>query len=190
MNPRHLALAFLCSLFLLPVARAWSAPKTATIDDLKKLPIICLVPKWLPEGYSLRSVKIDRDDREGLTDPKAPGFATYDLEYSNGKKGSFTIESARWGIGDRNLDDSPSAEESQFKTKAFGEIYIVYSPKGKAGAKKRIAANWILDANWKAEEKKSKNLCILGRAHGVSGFNMTLEEFEKIVQSLHPVKGD
>jgi len=187
MNRRFLSLLYLLS--LLAIAPAWAAPKSATLEDLKKLPIICLVPKWLPEGYQLRSVKIDRDDRDGIKDPKAPGFATYDLEYSNGKKGSFTIESARWGIGDRNLDDSPSAEEGQFKTKAFGDIYTVYSPKGKTGVKKRIAANWILDANWRAEEKKNKGgICILGRAHGVSGFNMTLEEFEKIVQSLHPVK--
>jgi len=187
MNRRFLPL--LCLLSLLAIAPAWAAPKTATLDDLKRLPIICLVPKWLPEGYQLRSVKIDREDREGIKDPKAPGFATYEIEYSNGKKGSFTIESARWGIGDRNLDDSPSAEEGKFSTKSFGEIYTVYDPKGKAGVKKRIAANWIEDANWRAEDAKKKDANhILGRAHGVSGFGMTLEEFEKIVQSLHSIK--
>ncbi len=186
MKPRCIAL--ITTLLLLATTPAWCAPKTATLEDLKKLPIICLVPGWLPEGYHLQTVAIDRQDREGLKDAKAPGFPTYNLDYGNGKKGQFTVECARWGIGDRNLDADDSAEESEFSTKAFGKVYIIYLPKGKTGVKKRIVANWIEDANWRAETKKDKTaICINGRAHGVSGFGMTLAEFEKIVQSLHPV---
>lgn len=186
MKTRGVILAL--SLGLMATLPAWSTPKSATLDDLKKLPITCLVPGWLPEGYHLQLVEIDRSDREGLKDPKAPGHATYSIEYGNGKKGKFTIESARWGIGDRNLDDAPDAEESQFDTKEFGKVYIVYAPKGKAGVKKRITANWITDAAWRAEEKAKVTLPIKGRAHGVSGFGMTLADFEKIVQSLHAIR--
>lgn len=174
---------------LVPLA-GWSEGKKSTLEDLKKLPIICLVPTWLPEGYQLKSVHIDHEDRDGLKDAKAPGFPAYNLEYSNGKKGSFTVECARWGIGDRNLDDDENAEESEFKTKDFGDVYIIYLPKGKAGVKKRIAANWVEDAQWRAEEAKKKDaMHIKGRVHGASGFGMTLEEFQKIVRSLRPVAG-
>jgi hypothetical protein len=179
-------LAGLLSLTTVPSAR--SAPSAATLEDLKKLPIICLVPAWLPDGYRLRTITIDREDRDGLKDPKQPGFPAYNLEYTNGKKGSFTVECARWGIGDRNLDEDENAEESEFATKSFGKVYIIYLPKGKTGVKKRIVANWIADKNWRAEEAKHKDaMHLLGRVHGVSGFGMTLAEFEKIVQSLHPV---
>jgi hypothetical protein len=179
--PLILALGFLGSLPVL------AAPKS-TLADLKKLPITCLVPAWLPEGYRLQSVEIDATDREGIENPKAPGFPCYSIEYSNGKGGEFTIECGRIGIGDRNLDDDENAEESAFTTKAFGEVYIIYLPKGKTGVKKRIVANWIADRDWKAEEKAGKTTRIKGRVHGVSGFGMTLAEFEKIVRSLHPVR--
>ena len=182
-------LALALALALITSTPARSAPKSATLDDLKALPITCLVPAWLPEEYHLESVEIDRTDREGLEDPKAPAFPGYSLEYGNGKKGKFTIESARLGIGDRNLDDDPNAEESEFGTKTLGKVYIIYVPKGKTGAKKRIAANWIADAAWRSEEKSAKGAPhIKGRVHGVSGYGMTLAEFEKIVQSLHPIR--
>lgn len=181
------SLVLTLALGLLGTLPGLGAPKS-TVADLKKLPITCLVAEWLPEGYSLQSVEIDTTDRDGIKNPKAPGFPCYSIEYSNGKKGQFTIECARIGIGDRNLDDNENAEESEFDTKAFGKVYIIYLPKGKTGVKKRIVANWIADRDWKAEEKAGMTTRIKGRVHGVSGFGMTLAEFEKIVRSLHPIR--
>jgi hypothetical protein len=184
----------LCTLTFLALSPSQAAPKTETLDDLKKLEITCLVPAWLPEGYQLKKVEIDRSDREG-EGGKARIFPGYSTEYSNGKKGRFTIESARWGIGDRNLDQNDRAEESEFDSKRYGKVYIIYFPPGKSGVKNRIAANWIEDENLKAEKpgiaaKQAKNqeaLPIKGRFHGLSGYGMTLAEFQKIVQSLHPL---
>jgi hypothetical protein len=164
------------------------AGKGKTLADLKKLQITCLVPSWLPEGYHLKSVTIDYSDTEGLDDPKAKGYPAYSIEYGNGKKGQFTIESARVGIGDRNLDDSPLAEESKFQTE-LGTVFIIYRPKGETGVKERITANWIEDATIKKEKKSSPTgPAMNGRYHGVSGYGMTLADFENIVRSLHPVR--
>ncbi len=174
----------LLAFFGTPLCQA--APKANTLDDLKKLEITCLVPAWLPEGYRLKKVELDHSDHEGGRE-----FIGYSSEYGNGKKGQFTIESARWGIGDRNLDQDERAEETQFKTNRYGTVYIVYFPPGKTGAKKRIVSNWIQDENMRAEMKRDKTkLAVKGRFHGVSGFNMTLAEFEKIVQSLHPIRDE
>ena len=178
-----------CAFAFLAAPAAHCAPKSATLDDLKKLEITCLVPGWLPKGYRLKSVDIDYSDREGLTDEKAHGFPAYNIEYSNRKKGSFTIESARWGIGDRNLDGDDRAEETQFDTKTYSTIYIIYFPPGKTGVKQRIKANWIADPGLKAEAAgNASHIPVKTRYHGVSGFGMTVAEFEKIVRSLHPVR--
>jgi len=179
----------LTALTLLTGTLAQCAEKGKTLGDLKKLQITCLVPGWLPKGYHLKSVSIDYSDTDGLDDPKARGYPAYGIEYGNGKKGSFTIESARVGIGDRNLDDDPKAEDSKFETKDFGTIFIIYRPKGGTGVKERIAANWIEDATLKAEKASSPHgPAMNGRYHGVSGYGMTVAEFEKIVRSLHPVR--
>jgi hypothetical protein len=180
---------FFCTVAFLGATLVRGAERGKTLADLKKLQITCLVPGWLPEGYQLKSVSIDYSDTDGLDNPKAKGYPAYGIEYGNGKKGKFTIESARVGIGDRNLDDSPKAEESKFETKDFGTIYIIYRPHGKAGEKQRITANWIEDATLKKEKASSPNgPAMNGRYHGVSGYGMTLEDFEKIVGSLHPVQ--
>lgn len=172
---------------LLTLSSSQAAPKGNTLDDLKKLEITCLVPAWLPDGYRVRSVGIDYSDRDEHN--KARSYPAYDIEYGDGKKGRFTIESARWGIGDRNLDQDDRAEETQFDTKRYGKVYIIYFPPGKTGVKKRINANWISDENLVAEEKRNKDaLPIKGRHHGVSGYGMTVADFEKIVQSLHPIR--
>jgi hypothetical protein len=165
--------------------------KRETIEDLKKLEIICLVPGWLPDGYHVKSVEIDYSDRDGVDDPKASVYPGYAIEYSNGKKGLFTIESARTGIGDRNLDEDERAEESKFDTDRLGTFYTIYFPPGKGGVKKRIVANWIEDANLHAQKAKDPTETKgKGRYHGVSGFGMTIADFEKIVRSLHPVRAD
>jgi len=178
----------LCALAFLGLSPAHGASKKATLDDLKKLDITCLVPGWLPDGYRLGKVEIHNENADGNEDPTGK-FPAYALEYRNGKKGKFTVESAYTGIGDRNLDQDERAEESQFGTKRYGVVYIIYFPPGKGGVKNRIVANWIEDENMAAEKAKDANAPrIKGRYHGVSGFGMTLPEFEKIVQSLHPVR--
>jgi len=183
---RPLPTLALCALPFLGLSSSQAAPRERTLDNLKKLEITCLVPAWLPEGYHVRSVNLDYSDRE-----KGRAYVAYDLEYGNGKGGRFTIESARWGIGDRNLDQDDRAEETQFETKRYGKVYIIYFPPGKTGVKKRINANWIEDENLIAEEKRDKKaLPIKGRDYGVSGYGMTIAEFEKIVQSLHPIRED
>jgi hypothetical protein len=180
-------LLFLSVLTVLGVSSGHGAPKTATLDDLKKLDITCHVPAWLAEGYQLRMVEIHQEDANGNEDAKGK-FPAYSLEYGNGKKGKFTLESAYMGIGDRNLDKDERAEETQFDTKRYGTVYIIYFPPGKSGVKDRITANWIEDENLKAEKAKGENAPrIKGRYHGVSGFGMTLTDFEKIVRSLQPV---
>ena len=184
-----LSVAVLSALAFLAAPSSQAAPKADTLDDLKKLDITCFVPAWLPEGYGVKKVHIDYSDRDGLKDPKARGFAAYDLEHGNGKKGRFTIEGARWGIGDRNLDQDDRAEESQFDTKRFGPVYIIYFPPGKTGVKQRISANWIEDENIRAERAKGQtSQGIKGRFHGFSGYGMTVADFEKIVRSLHPAR--
>ena len=185
----------LCTLPFLALTPSHAAPKAETLDDLKKLEITCLVPAWLPEGYQLKKVEIDRSDREG-EGGKTRVFPGYSTEYSNGKKGRFTIECARWGIGDRNLDQNDRAEESEFSTKRYGKVYIIYFPPGKGGVKNRIASNWVEDENIAAEKaqvaakqaKGQEALYIKGRFQGFSGYGMTLADFEKIVQSLHPLR--
>jgi hypothetical protein len=177
------------ALAFLGVSQVFAKPKAHSLEDLKKLDIVCLVPGWLPEGYHLKKVDIDYSDREGPLDSKAGAFVGYGIEYGNGKRRQFTLESARTGIGDRNLDKDERAEETQFETKHYGTVYIIYFPPGKAGVKDRIVANWIEDENLKAENAKGADAPrIKGRYHGVSGFGMTLADFQKIVQSLHPVR--
>ncbi|PYI99779.1 MAG: hypothetical protein DMF00_09985, partial [Verrucomicrobia bacterium] len=64
-------------------------------------------------------------------------------------------------------------------------------PKGKNGRKDEIKANWVSDANMNAETGKSPDSHpILGRFHGFSATGITLAEFTKIIQSLHPIRTD
>ncbi len=160
----------------------------ATLDDLKKLEIICFVPSYLPEGFRLKNAEITYDDA-GPDENKEQRFPLYSLEYGDSGKRTFSIESAREGIGDRNImEDEENAEETEIKT-PLGPMYLIYRPKGKDGLKDEIKANWIEDANMKAEKTKDpENHPVLGRFHGISATGITLEEFTKIVQSLHPIR--
>jgi hypothetical protein len=74
----------------------------ATLADLKKLEILCYVPSWLPKGFCLKSVTITYDE-PGPDEGSVGRFPLYYLEYSNNHGASFTIDSAREGIGDRNV---------------------------------------------------------------------------------------
>jgi hypothetical protein len=163
--------------------------KPASLDDLKKLPITCFVPSYLPKGFKLKEAEISYD--EG-TDEKGQSYKAplYGIEWSDGK-GTFSIESAAEGIGDRNIMETEDSEEAEIQSPLFGRVYIIYTPKGKEGAKKEILTNWVEDEQLKADQAKSTTWHgELGRFHGFTGRKMTVAEFSKVVTSLHPIKAD
>jgi hypothetical protein len=162
----------------------------ATLDDLKQLEITCYVPAHLPQGFRLKNVEITYDQIQDYEDKNHP-LPLYSVEYGNGWSATFTIESAREGIGDRNLmTDEENSEETEIKS-PLGPMYLIYRPKGKDGRKDEIIANWVSDANMIAETAKGPNSHpVLGRFHGFSATGITLAEFAKIVQSLHPIGGN
>jgi hypothetical protein len=174
-----------------------------TLDDLKKLEILCYVPAWLPKGFKLRSVGITYDE-PGPDESSVGRFPLYSIEYGNGPASApnnsgqwsdrtggatFTIDSAREGIGDRNLMETEDSEEITI-TSPFGPMYLIYTPKGKGknSRKVEIKANWARDPNMKSENAKALVHPILGRYHGFSATAITVREFEKIVASLHPIR--
>ena len=72
----------------------------------------------------------------------------------------------------------------------FGPMYLIYAPKGQgnSGLKVEIKANWASDANMKSEKAKNPQAHpVLGRYHGFSATAITVAEFERIIQSLHPI---
>ena len=159
-----------------------------TLNDLKKLDIICFAPAYLPAGFKLQGVSISNDDAAGEFEDKNIKLPLYSIAYGGKGGATFTIESAREGIGDRNLMEEEDAEEAEIAT-PLGPFYIIYRPKGKTGKKTEIRTNWVNDANMNAElAKNPEGHPLLGRYHGFSGTEITLEEFTKIVQSLKPVK--
>ncbi len=168
-------------LFVLP---AFSS-KAATLDDLKKLEIICFVPSHLPEGFRLKKVEITYDEIQEYEDKNRP-LPLYSVEYGNGRNATFSIESAREGIGDRNIMAEEDTEETEIAS-PFGPMYLIYRPKGKTGRKIEIDSNWARDANMNAENGKGAEHPTLGRFHGFSATGITVAEFAKIVQSLHPI---
>jgi hypothetical protein len=114
----------------------------------------------------------------------------YSVEYGNGWNATFSIESAREGIGDRNIMVEEDTEETEIQS-PLGPMYLIYRPKGKEGRKREIKANWMSDANMDAEKAKgAQNHPVLGRYHGFSATGITVAEFTKIVQSLHPIRAE
>jgi hypothetical protein len=162
----------------------------ATLDDLKQLEITCYVPSYLPSGLRLKNVDITYDEIEENEDQNHP-LPLYSIQYGNGWNATFTIESAREGVGDRNImADEKRAEETEIKS-PFGPMYLIYKPKGKDGRKDEIIANWVSDPHMSAEKnKKSDSHPVLGRFHGFSATGITVADFTKIIQSLHPIGGD
>ena len=195
---------FLSSILALTPHTASSINPRATLAQLKNLEITCFVPTWLPKGFKLRRVVITYDE-PGPDEGSVGRFPLYFIEYGNGptsppdKSGqwsdrtggaTFTIESAREGIGDRNIMETEDSEEAQI-TSPFGPLYLTYTPKGKGtrSQKVEIKANWASDANMKSEKAKDPRAHpTLGRYHGFSATAITVAEFEKIIQSLHPVR--
>src|SRR6266700_5196619 len=172
-----------------PPSAVHSTPEL-TLDDLRKLEIICFAPSYLPKGFRLQRVDITYDE-PGPDEPKRL-FPLYSIVYSNDPRSgaTFSIESAREGIGDRNIMEEENTEETEIHT-PLGPMYLIYRPKGKNGRKDEIKANWVSDANMNAEKAKGPDLHpILGRFHGFSATGITLAEFTKIIQSLHPIRTD
>src|SRR5215216_7866193 len=160
-----------------------SSSSGATLDDLKKLEITCFVPSYLPHGLRLKRVEITYEESNDADHP----LSLYSLEYSNGWNATFSVEAAREGIGDRNLMKEENTEETEIPT-PLGPMYLIYRPKGQDGRKDEIKANWVSDANMNAEKANDpQGHPVLGRYHGFSATGITLKEFTKIVQSLHPV---
>jgi hypothetical protein len=161
-----------------------------TLDDLRKLEIICFVPSYLPKDFRLQRVDITYDEA-GPDEPKH-SFPLYSIVYSNDLRSgaTFSIESAREGIGDRNIMEKEDTEETEIQT-PLGPMYLIYRPKGKDGLKHEIKANWVSDANMNVEtSKNAERHPIIGRYHGFSATGITLAEFSKIVQSLHPIRDE
>ena len=71
-------------------------------------------------------------------------------------------------------------------------MYLIWRPKGKTGRKAEILTNWLSDANMNAENAKNgeNSHPILGRFHGFTGTGMSVAEFTKILQSLHPIRAE
>ena len=175
------ALLFLSSMVL---------SSAATLDDLKQLEITCYVPSYLTRGLLLQNVEITYDEIQQNEDQNHP-LPLYSIQYGNGWNATFTIESAREGIGDRNImADEEHAEETEIKS-PFGPMYLIYRPKGKDGRKDEIIANWVSDPHMNDEKGKGPDSHpVLGRFHGFSATGITVAEFTKIIQSLHPIGED
>jgi hypothetical protein len=193
----------LSSILALTPPTASSVNPHATLDDLKKLEILCYVPAWLPKGFKLRSVTITYDE-PGPDEGSVGRFPLYSIEYGNGPTSppndsgrwsdrtggaTFTIDCAREGIGDRNLLETEDSEEITI-TSPFGPMYLIYTPKGKGKSSRKveIKANWAEDPNMKSEKAKALPHPVLGRYHGFSATAITVAEFEKIINSLKPVR--
>src|SRR5437773_6481965 len=148
---RRWALAILAlSIPFLGVQSAWSFNPQPKLDDLKKLEIICFVPSYLPQGFRLKTVEITHDD-VGPDENKEQRFPLYSLEYGDSGKRTFSIESAREGIGDRNImENEEDTEETEIQT-PLGPMYLIYRPPGKSRRKIKILTSWVDDANMKAE---------------------------------------
>ena len=88
--------------------------KPASLDDLKKLDIICFAPAYLPKDFKFKDAKIiyEDDPNEGHQGRKV---VTYAIEWSNSKNASFSIDSAWEGIGDRNIMETEDSEEAELQ---------------------------------------------------------------------------
>jgi hypothetical protein len=171
------------------LSAVYSTPEL-TLDDLKKLEIICFVPSYLPNGFRLQRIDITYD--EPGPDEAKRLFPLYSIVYRNDplSGATFSIESAREGIGDRNIMEEEDTEETEIQT-PVGLMYLIYRPKGKGGLKDEIKANWLSDANMDAEtSKNARSHPILGRYHGFSATGISVAEFSKMAQSLHPIRDE
>jgi hypothetical protein len=183
---RLLSFILLFSILALTARNASSINPHATLDQLKKLEILCYVPGWLPKGFKLKSIALTYDE-PGPDEGSVGKFPLYGLEYSGPDGASFSVDCAREGIGDRNLLDTEDTDEIEIPS-PFSPLYIIYTPKGNAGRKKEVRSNWASDSNMKSEKAKALPHPILGRYHGFTGTGMSVGDFEKIIASLKPLR--
>src|ERR1051325_8411451 len=161
-------------LLLLGAPLAQSARGPGTLDDLKNLEIICYVPTWLPQGFKVKRVAISYD--EPGPDEGGGRYHLYNIEYANSRGQTFSIDSAREGIGDRNLLETDDSEDAEINS-PLGRMFIIYTPKGKGkeGRKTEIRSNWTSDANMIREKAKDPLVHPnLGRYHGFSATGLTV----------------
>ena len=172
------------SIVFLRVSSTLNAQRAVTLDELKKLDIICFVPSYLPEGFRVKSVQITNDDLNA-------SLPLYEIEWGDDGKATFSIDSAREGIGDRNIMVIDETDDMEMKAPPVGSVFLIYTPKGRDGIKTEIKSNWVSDANMNTEKAKDPlGHPDLGRYHGFSATGMTLKEFEKIMDSLHPIRSE
>jgi hypothetical protein len=186
---KRMTSGFVLSVFAFSLSAAHSTPEL-TLDDLRKLKIICFVPSYLPKGFRLQRVDITYD--EPAPDEPKRSFPLYSIVYNDDPRSgaTFSIESAREGIGDRNIMEEENTEETEIQT-PLGAMYLIYRPKGKESLKDEIKANWVEDSNMKTETSKNgESHPVLGRYHGFSATGTSVAEFSKIVQSLHPIRDE
>src|ERR1035437_5380090 len=125
------------------------------------------MPSYLRKGFRLKSVDITYDEIQEYEDKNRP-LPLYSLVYENGPSSprrvsdrtggggaTFWIDSAREGIGDRNIMEGEDTEETEMQS-PLGRMYLIYRPKGKTGRKIEIDANWQSDANMLAEKSKDQ----------------------------------
>jgi hypothetical protein len=172
---------------------AQSARGPGTLDDLKKIEIISYVPTWLPKGFKVKRVAISYD--EPGPDEGGGRFPLYNIEYEGGPSGmgvrqTFSIDSAREGIGDRNLLETDDSEDAEISS-PLGRMFIIYTPKGEGTGtrKKEIRSNWTSDKNMIAEKAKDPRAHpVLGRYHGFTATGISMSDFRKIIDSLRPAR--
>ena len=182
----HIVIAVLVLLLAPPPVQSARGP--GTLADLKNLEIICYVPTWLPKGFKVKQVRISYD--EPGPDEGGGRYHLYNIEYAGNRDQTFSIDSAREGIGDRNLLETEDSEDAEINS-PLGQLFIIYTPKGKGkeGRKTEIRSNWISDANMIREKAKDRLVHPnLGRYHGFTATGITVADFEKIIDSLRPVR--
>src|SRR5438093_13425681 len=98
---------FVLCAFVFSVSAVHSTPEL-TLDDLRKLEIICFVPSHLPEGFRLQRVDITFDELHEESDDMKHQLPLYSIVYSNDPQrgATFSIESECKGIGDANVNAS------------------------------------------------------------------------------------
>jgi hypothetical protein len=183
----HLSAVFFSSILAFAPVPAHSARGPGTLDDLRKIEIICFVPGWLPKGFKATRVAIFYD--EPGPDEGGGRYPLYNVVYTGPNHQTFSIDSAREGIGDRNLLGTDNSEDAEIPS-PLGRLFIIYTPKGKGKEmrKTEIRSNWAEDTNMKSEKAKALPHPDVGRYHGFSATGITLAEFEKIIASLHPIR--
>jgi hypothetical protein len=104
---KHVVFGLAIALAAIQAVVRSAEPTAATLEDLKKLDIICLVPSDLPAGFKLKNVQIFYDEGASEED-RGQKFPLYSIEWATspsrtGINATFSIECAREEIGDRNI---------------------------------------------------------------------------------------